>query len=807
MRGVDHDVAAVFFTYGTGLSLTGIGRAEDCADFINRVLSGINKNQAADFAVRRHLFFRHIRHPEAGHKLHNFIKLVVAVYRTESLSKSLFDFIGHGESEFLLQCSKGLIRRPPAEFFAQHGLHRSVELSGLGHTHAVNLRADNPQAGAREQVDDISGARTGKTEVVGFYNNQCPLYIGIRQTERIFNDSAVGVGIFHPERENLFCGRDGRRNQNGRFKINNISGSIADTITVGSAHGVGRFLCVIQSSGGFIDFPDGVFAFEQQQHNPVRASGVGLRPEGPQNIVGEQSPAVCGDIRHGTQLFGETVDQLLTRAEHPRRDQIKSFDPAEPSDDTAGARFAQRVGGDHHESEFFCHNSCLSSAFTGTLSFRWLGHGLCPTFKTKKQKSARNPLKNLNEKITNQQTRLAVEIIETLTPHVLEHRHPADRVLLRFFKNRRELGSRDRRFLSECFFSYFRWLGWTRPLDLKPAGAAALSWLLDRTDLHAALQASVKTGWLPLGGRTLDEKRAALSLWFPGQAFETQKLIFPEFGKSADFPVEGEALLYEALQQRPPTWLRLRTEEFKKVLSEAGIDFAEHPHLAGAVSIAAGTALGPLGCGGQYEVQDVASQAVALIAAPESGSDWWDACAGAGGKAVQMADLIGPAGKILATDIREEALHECKKRARSGGISMIRTQLHDLAKDRPFTKVFDGVLVDAPCSGWGTWSRNPDARWRADFRDPAQKRNLQLKMLNNAAQCVKPGGVLVYAVCTFTREETSGVLNRFLSGHPEFQPEPFVNPLTGGSTGGTLQIWPWEGPGDGMFTARLRKAG
>jgi len=433
-----------------------------------------------------------------------------------------------------------------------------------------------------------------------------------------------------------------------------------------------------------------------------------------------------------------------------------------------------------------------------------LGHGLCPTFKTKKQKSARNPLKNLNEKIIAQQTRLAAEILETLTPHVLEHRHPADRVLLRFFKNRRELGSRDRRFLSECFFSYFRWLGWTRALNLKPLEAAALSWLLDRNDLHIAVQSSAKPGWTPLGGKTLDEKRAALAGWFESfQPLEKQNLVFPEFGKSVDFPAGGEDLFYETLQMRPPTWLRLRDEAFKQTLAEANIAFKEHAKTPGIVSVDAGTSLGKVGHGGQYEVQDVASQAVAMIAAPAVGSDWWDACAGAGGKTVQMADLIGRDGKILATDVREEALHECKKRAHAGGISNVRMQLHDLARDKPFTKEFDGVLVDAPCSGWGTWSRNPDARWRTDPRDPAQKRNLQVKMLHNAAQCVKPGGVLVYAVCTFTREETTGVLDRFLAEHPGFILDPFTHPLTGEPANGSVQIWPWEGPGDGMFTARL----
>ena len=167
---------------------------------------------------------------------------------------------------------------------------------------------------------------------------------------------------------------------------------------------------------------------------------------------------------------------------------------------------------------------------------------------------------------------------------------------------------------------------------------------------------------------------------------------------------------------------------------------------------------------------------------------------------------MGRDGKVFATDVRPEALANCKKRARTDGVRNVRLQEHDLVKDEPFTKEFDGVLIDAPCSGWGTWSRNPDARWRTDPRDPAQKRNLQLRMLHNAAQCVKSGGVLVYAVCTFTTEETTEVIAGFLADHPGFSLDPFSHPFTGTPTDGSIQIWPWDGPGDGMFIARLRRS-
>ena len=436
-------------------------------------------------------------------------------------------------------------------------------------------------------------------------------------------------------------------------------------------------------------------------------------------------------------------------------------------------------------------------------------------------------MKNLSEKILNRQRELVTEMLKKLGPYVLEKGHPADRVLGRHFKDHHELGSRDRRFLTECFFAYFRWLGWTRPLGLSLFEAAILSVYLDQKEIHPALSVG-KENWTPLGGKTLDEKLAAVHEWFPDSpSLGKSDLLFPEFGKvkqapaqleepesfgsvpefgkSVELSEESEEIFYETLQQRPPTWLRLRSDDFKKTLTDAGIPFEEHPLIPGAVSIPAGRSLGALGSSGQFEVQDIASQAVGVVAAAQENGDWWDACAGAGGKALQLADAIGRGGKVFATDVREDALANCKKRARTDGIPNIRLQMHDLVKEAPFTKEWDGVLIDAPCSGWGTWGRNPDARWRTDPRDPAQKRNLQLRILKNAAQCVKPGGVLIYAVCTFTTEETVEVLAGFLADHPGFALDPFAHPMNGQPTTGSVQIWPWEGPGDGMFIARLRR--
>jgi len=408
-------------------------------------------------------------------------------------------------------------------------------------------------------------------------------------------------------------------------------------------------------------------------------------------------------------------------------------------------------------------------------------------------------LKNLPPRILQRQRTIALEMIETLTLYVIDQGHPADRVLSKFFRNHHEFGSRDRRFFSEVFFATFRWRGWVEPLGLATGPCAALCWLLENDELYPALATDAAKVWEPLGGRPLAEKRAALAQWF-SRSFTNEALVPPFFNDE----VEADEAFFETLQQRPPAWIRTRHPELAASLSKAGIALREHPVLSGALAISAGVSLQPFGKG-RFEVQDLASQAVGAACAPQPGEEWWDACAGAGGKALHLADLMERQGKVLATDIRSTALSECKRRARADGLPIVRIQLHDLEQGEPFSHQFDGVLVDAPCSGWGTWSRNPDARWRSDARDPAQKRNRQLRMLFNAAACVKAGGVLVYAVCTFTQAETVEVIEGFLGTRDDFELEGFPHPLTGEPTGGALQILPPDGPCDGMFIARFRR--
>jgi 16S rRNA (cytosine967-C5)-methyltransferase len=423
--------------------------------------------------------------------------------------------------------------------------------------------------------------------------------------------------------------------------------------------------------------------------------------------------------------------------------------------------------------------------------------------------------KPLPEKVLRRHAEMLTDLLPDFSRLVFEEGRPADAILNSYLRTHRELGSRDRRFLSKAVFSYFRWYGWTvQKLKLDAECAALLGALLDSAELDESFTFLIEKCTLPdtlqpMDGNSLEEKRDLLNQAF-GNLPDFQPLTFsdlatPEFDTVVD-PASAEQSI-ASFQRRPPAWIRSRTET--KILIDAlrqeNISGSAHSQLDAALSVEGGVNLTHAlkGHAGQYVVQDIASQCVGLICAPKADEDWWDCCAGAGGKALHLMDLMGQSGKLLATDVRIPPLKELKKRAHRHGIKHIRTQPHNAAADEPFTKTFDGVLVDAPCSGWGTWARNPDARWRTSKRDVIQCASRQLKILNNAKWCVKPGGVLVYAVCTLTRPETEEVVSHFLDQQPDFKLQPFINPLTGEQTNGQLQIWPWDGPGDAMFIARF----
>ncbi|MBN1270352.1 MAG: RsmB/NOP family class I SAM-dependent RNA methyltransferase [Kiritimatiellae bacterium] len=425
-------------------------------------------------------------------------------------------------------------------------------------------------------------------------------------------------------------------------------------------------------------------------------------------------------------------------------------------------------------------------------------------------------------KAAKREAELVMEIIRQVGAAV-EAGQPADRALAQIYRDHREFGSRDRRFFSAAVFSFFRWRGWTARLRLDPASACAASFLLDAALMHPAvklLAASPPLGpadLQPLGLLSIEEKAASLAGWLALDEPPSIDDLVPPWLKAELFVAESDdaalqaARCLTAFQKRPPTWLRAprnREAALVDALLQRGHRVHQHPVLSGAVAIDDNFNTDQLreALGVAFEIQDLASQCVGAVCDPADGQHWWDACAGAGGKAIHLADLMSNRGKIIATDLRKESLQELQRRAQQARARFIQVEVRDATAGPPADTVFDGVLVDAPCSGIGTWSRNPDARWRTAPSEIEQKAALQLALLRAAAPGVRPGGILVYSVCTITRAETVDVVRAFLSGQTEFQPADATHPLTGAPTREPVWVWPWDGPCDGMFIARMRRA-
>ena len=173
---------------------------------------------------------------------------------------------------------------------------------------------------------------------------------------------------------------------------------------------------------------------------------------------------------------------------------------------------------------------------------------------------------------------------------------------------------------------------------------------------------------------------------------------------------------------------------------------------------------------GEFEIQDIASQMVGWLCAPQPGETWWDACAGEGGKTLHLSDLMQNQGLLWASDRAEWRLKKLKRRAGRAKVFNYRSAFWDGGAKLPTKTKFDGVLVDAPCSGIGTWQRNPQARWTTTPDDVRELSEIQRRLLANAAPSVKPGGKLIFSVCTLSRAETTEVVEHFNASRPDFEP-------------------------------------
>ena len=368
--------------------------------------------------------------------------------------------------------------------------------------------------------------------------------------------------------------------------------------------------------------------------------------------------------------------------------------------------------------------------------------------------------------------RLAASIVERC-----DAEHPADEVLRTMLRSRPGLTRTDAREVSRAVFAFFRWRAWT-PRD-KPM----------ETRLHQTVELA--------GGFAFDPSCVS-------DAELLAKVVPPWTAEHCEL---SPAWL-RALQSEPALWLRARRGQGAELARQ--LDGAVAERLPDAVRYTGETDLfrHPLFQAGDFEIQDVASQAVGLACAPVGGQTWWDACAGQGGKLLHLSDLLENKGLIWATDRAEWRLKQLRQRAARARCFNYRAVPWDGGSHLPTRTKFDGVLVDAPCSGLGTWSRNPHARWNTTPEDVRELAQVQRDLLAHCAPAVKPGGRLIYSVCTLTRDETVAVCDAFAAGHPQFVPCPMANPFVRQRPPQARHLWwPQDTGGNGMFVAAWQRAG
>jgi len=380
----------------------------------------------------------------------------------------------------------------------------------------------------------------------------------------------------------------------------------------------------------------------------------------------------------------------------------------------------------------------------------------------------------------------AIEIVDEVIASAREDGPPADSIVTRYFKHRRYAGSKDRRAVRELVFRVIR-----RSAERPESGRSAALGLVDDEP------ALIELFGQPRGPEALqaDEKAtAALRTVIPGW-------LVPELS-----PLVGETE-WPALLERAPLDLRVNVARARRDELLRELPGAEPTRLSPwGLRLPPDTRIDdhPVYQSGLVEVQDEGSQLIALACEPKNGTRIIDLCAGAGGKSLALAAAALDA-IILATDTNRGRLSKLPARAERAG-AHIETRLLNPPNEPDELADWSGqadlVLVDAPCSGSGTWRRNPEGRWRLTPERLQPVIGRQQHLLDVAAELVRPDGQLVYAVCSLLSREGAGQIEAFLSRHSSWISEE--TPIGGGRFDGSGRLLtPGHDHTDGFFVARL----
>jgi 16S rRNA (cytosine967-C5)-methyltransferase len=404
---------------------------------------------------------------------------------------------------------------------------------------------------------------------------------------------------------------------------------------------------------------------------------------------------------------------------------------------------------------------------------------------------------------------------EAALTELLRFAAPADQTLSRYFREHRNLGQRDRAFVAESTFAVLR-----RRRSLEAAAGTAAP----RALLIAAVLRVLGMSGRALEGLVDDEFIRRLRGAKTEELPEAVRADLPDWlwdrlaaGHGAPEAMRiAQGLLNPAPLDLRVNLARVSREEVLEKLRADGVAAVATPYSPAGVRLEGKPAINhhALFRDGLIEVQDEGSQLLAWLLAPRRGEMVGDYCAGAGGKTLALAMLMRGAGRIYAMDVSAKRLAALAPRAARAQVSNI----HSVAlsgENDPRAKRLAGklqrVLVDAPCSGFGTLRRNPDLKWRHGADAVAELAGKQSRILEAAARLVKPGGRLVYATCSVLPEENEAIADAFHAAHPEFRllgadAALAASKIALQSGGARLRLWPHVHGTDGFFAAAFERA-
>lgn len=381
----------------------------------------------------------------------------------------------------------------------------------------------------------------------------------------------------------------------------------------------------------------------------------------------------------------------------------------------------------------------------------------------------------------------AIELLDSIIASARAKGAPADRIIADYFRARRYAGSKDRRAVRDLAYRAVRLCG-----PVPASGRAAMLAVAGQDQAVAALFDGSPHGPATRGEGEEAAKTGLAPKWLAA-ALRASGL-------------DGRAIA--ALMDRAPLDIRvnaLKADRASLVLPEAGepLDAPQALRYASGTPVESWEAYAD----GLIEIQDLGSQLIVMALPVSPGDTIIDLCAGGGGKTLALAARLGNAASLVAADTDKRRLGNLAPRAARAGAVIDHTVLLDPGREMQalgdWAGRADHVLVDAPCSGSGTWRRSPEGRWRLDQAELARLNHVQDHVLDIAAQLVRPSGTIAFVTCSLLDAEGADRITAFLDRHPGWQVEP-IAPSLGATHGPGWRLEPLRDGTDGFFIACLR---